>query len=64
MAHEDNEDEVCSIDFSSFTCDELLEAFYTLMHDSTLLARKLNDIKIMHKDLNDKLNVAHTNVEA
>ena len=63
MAHEDSEDEVCSNNFSDFTFDELLEVFHELMYDSTLLTRKLNDMKIMHKDLNDKLNIAHTNAE-
>ena len=58
-----SEDEVCSNDFSNFTFDELLEVFHELMHDSILLARKLNDMKIMHKDLNDKLNVVHTNAK-
>ena len=60
MAHEDSEDEISSNDFSDFTFEELLEAFHELMHDSTLLAKKLNDMKIMHKDLNDKLNTTHT----
>ena len=45
MAYEDSEDEVCSNDFLDFTFDELLEAFHELMHDSTLLAKKLNDMK-------------------
>ena len=63
MAHEDSEDEVSSNNFLDSTFDELLEAFYELMHDSTLLAKKLNDMKIMHKDLNDKLNIAHTNAK-
>ena len=63
MVHEDSDDEVCSNDFSDFTFDELLEAFHKLMYDSILLVRKLNDIKIMHKDLNDKLNVSHTNAK-
>ena len=63
MTHEDNEDEVSSNDFLDFTFEELLEAFYELMHDSTLIAKKLNDMKIIHKDLNDKLNTAHTNAK-
>ena len=63
MVLEGIEDEVCSNDFSDFTFDELLETFHKLMYDSTLLARKLNDIKVMHKNLNDKLTVAHTNAE-
>ena len=63
LVYEDSEDEVCSNDFSDFTFDELLEAFHELMHDSTLLTKKLNDMKIIHKDLNDKLNIAHTNAE-
>ena len=63
MAHDDSEDEVYSNNYSDFTFDELLETFHELMHDSTLLVRKLNDLKIMHKDLNKKLNVAHTNAK-
>ena len=63
MAHEDSEDEVSGNDFLDFIFEKLLKAFYELMHDSTLLARKLNNMKIMHKDLNDKLNVAHINDE-
>ena len=33
------------------------------MHDTTLLAKKLIDMKVMHKDLNDKLNIAYINAE-
>ena len=33
------------------------------MHDSTLIAKKFNDMKIMHKVLNDKLNTAYTNAK-
>ena len=64
MAHVESEDKVYSNDFSDITFDELLEAFHELIYDSTHLAKKLNAKKIMHKDLNDKLNVAHTNAEA
>ena len=63
MGHKESEDKVNRNDFSNFIFEELLEAFHELMHDSTPLARKLDDIKIMHKDLNDKLNTAHTNAK-
>ena len=41
-------------DFFDLSYDELLDAFHELMHDSTLLAKWLNNMKSMHKNLNEK----------
>ena len=59
MALEDEEQEVSKFepsDFSDLSHDELVEAFCELMHDSTSLARKLNNMKVMHKNLDEKYN--------
>ena len=54
---EEEEQEVNLIkpsDYSNLPYDELLEAFHELMHDSTFLAKRLNNMKFMHKNLNGK----------
>ena len=51
------EAEVSAIEHSDFfdlSYDELLEAFHELMHDSTFIAKRLNNMKSMHKSLNEK----------
>ena len=53
----EEEQEVNSIEPSDYfylPYDELLEGFHKLMHDSTLLAKRLNNMKSMHKNLNKK----------
>ena len=63
MALEGEEQEVSQLelsDFSELSHDELLEAFCELMHDSTSLAKKLNNMKSMHKDLNEKYKESTT----
>ena len=60
MAHEgEEEQEISSIeptDYLDLSYDELLEAFHEFMHDSTILAKKLINMKFMHKNLNEKHN--------
>ena len=63
MVHEDSEEEVSNENLSDFTFDELLDAFHELMHDSTKLAKKLNDMKIMHRNANTQLTEAHAEIE-
>ena len=41
-------------DFSDLSYNKLLESFHELMHDSTSLAKKLNNMKSMHRNLNKK----------
>ena len=53
----EEETEVNTINHSNFfdlSYDELLEAFHELMHDSALLAKWLNNMKSMHRDLQEK----------
>ena len=57
MALDEEEQEVNQIKFSDFfelSHDELLEAFHEPMHDSTSLEKRLNNMKSMHKSLNEK----------
>ena len=57
MALEGEEQEVSPLelsDFSDLSHDELLEAFIELVHDFTSLAKKLNIIKSMHKNMYEK----------
>ena len=63
MVHGDSEEEVSNENSSDFTFDELLDAFHELMHDSTQLARKLKDMKIMHRNANTQLNEAHAEIK-
>ena len=52
----EEEQEVNSIepfDYLDLSYDELLEAFHKLMYDYTLLAKRLNNMKSMHKNLNE-----------
>ena len=58
MALEGEEElKVNSIEYSTFSDlsqDELLEVLHELMHDSTLLAKWLDNLKSMNKNLNKK----------
>ena len=63
MVHEDSKEEVSNENLLDFTFDELLDAFHELMHDSTKLAKKLNDMKIMHRNANTQLTEAHAEIE-
>ena len=63
MVHEDSEEEVSNENTSDFTFEELLDAFHELMHDSTKIAKKLNDMKIMHRNANTQLIEARAEIE-
>ena len=56
MVQEEEKEEVSTKNFSDFSFEKLLDAFYKLMHDSTSLAIKVKEMKVMHKELNKKLD--------
>ena len=48
--------------FSDLSYDELLKAFRKLMYDSTLLTKWLNNMKSMHKNLNEKYHESSNDI--